>query len=210
MKEAAELTPKGTIRCEKLLNAASEVFLRSGFEKASMQEIIALSGGSLSTVYKVFGNKEGLFRAVLEYKTREFFNDLNQKNSSNNGDLESFLLNIGRGFLELTINEDSVLFYRLIVSEGHRNGAKLGKLFLEFAMGKFVQMISERLELASKQGEIEVEDIELASYQFIHALKDPFLFRLVLGLPVDTSKETTEKALKQLVRMFVKGCSKMS
>ncbi|NLN00077.1 MAG: hypothetical protein GX170_08695, partial [Campylobacteraceae bacterium] len=49
MKNPSNLTAKGLARCEKLLDAAAKVFLHSGFEKASLNEIINISGGSLST-----------------------------------------------------------------------------------------------------------------------------------------------------------------
>lgn len=210
MEKSAKLTPKGMARYEKLLNSAADVFLKSGFEKASMQEIINLSGGSLSTVYKIFGNKEGLFRAVLEFKTTELFEDLDQRGIDDEEDLESFLLIVGKRFLDLTTSDDAVLFHRLIVSEGFRNDAKLGRLFAESAIGDFAQRIATHLKIAQDKGLIEVEDILLASHQFIHALKDPFLFRRVLGVPMEISEEIKEKALHQLVRIFTKGCAKQS
>jgi len=210
LEKSAKLTPKGMARYEKLLNSAADVFLKSGFEKASMQEIINLSGGSLSTVYKIFGNKEGLFRAVLEFKTTELFEDLDQRGIDDEEDLESFLLIVGKRFLDLTTSDDAVLFHRLIVSEGFRNDAKLGRLFAESAIGDFAQRIATHLKIAQDKGLIEVEDILLASHQFIHALKDPFLFRRVLGVPMEISEEIKEKALHQLVRIFTKGCAKQS
>lgn len=208
MKKAAKLTPKGMARYEKLLNVASDVFLKSGFEKASMQEIINTSGGSLSTVYKIFGNKEGLFRAVLEFKTTELFENLEERGIDDEEDLETFLLTVGERFLNLTTSDDAVLFHRLIVAEGYRNDGKLGKLFVESAIGSFAQMIAQHLQLAKEKGLIDVDDVLLASHQFIHALKDPFLFRRVLGVSMDASEEAKNKALKQLVQIFTKGCAK--
>ena len=210
LEKCAKLTPKGVLRYEKLLNSAADLFLKSGFEKASMQEIVNLSGGSLSTIYKIFGNKEGLFRAVLEFKTTKLFEDLDQRGIDDEEDLESFLLIVGKRFLDLTTSDDAVLFHRLIVSEGFRNDAKLGRLFAESAIGDFAKRIATHLKIAQDKGLIEVEDILLASHQFIHALKDPFLFRRVLGVPVEISEEIKEKALRQLVRIFTKGCAKQS
>lgn len=208
MKQAAKLTPKGMARYEKLLDAACEVFLRSGFEKASMQEIISLSGGSLSTVYKIFGNKEGLFCTVLEYKSRELFENLDEVDIDDEGGLENFLLTVGAKFLNLTTSEDAVLFHRLIVSEGFRDDGKLGKLVMESVFDDFTHMLARHLQIAQDKGLIEVDDILLASYQFIHALKDPFLFRRVLGVEIDMSQEAKNRALRQLVRIFTKGCAK--
>lgn len=207
MKNPSNLTAKGLARCEKLLDAAGKVFLHSGFEKASLNEIINISGGSLSTIYKVFGNKEGLFKAFLEYKSSEIFEDLS-KNLEKERDLEKFLYKIGEKFLSLVVTDEAILFHRLIIAEGYRNDAKLGNMFVKSAAGFWAQAISERLIEAKKRDEIEVEDPLLASYQFLDAIKGPFLFHLVLGVKVDSSKEAQERALRQLVKIFMKGFAK--
>lgn len=209
MRNPVKLTAKGMVRYEKLLDAAASVFLKLGFEKASMNEIINISGGSLSTIYKIFGNKEGLFRAVLEYKTREIFKDLSVDGIEKEGDLEGFLCTVGGRLLTLTTTDEAVLFHRLIIAEGYRNDAKWGRMFVESAAGVSAQMIAERLDSAKAKGLIDVENTLLASHQFIDALKGPFLFHRVLGVHIDTSKETQERALRQLVRIFVRGCAKV-
>ena len=52
-----------------ILNAAAEVFLRSGFLGASMDEIASLSDVSKQTVYKHFGSKEALFVQAVSAMT---------------------------------------------------------------------------------------------------------------------------------------------
>src|SRR3546814_7792021 len=52
-------------RREKILQAATEVFFKSGFAGASIDEVIAKVGGSKRTIYDYFGNKEELFAAIV-------------------------------------------------------------------------------------------------------------------------------------------------
>ncbi len=52
-------------RREKILDAAENVFARSGFEGASIRDIVLEAGVNLATVYYHFGSKEGLMEAVL-------------------------------------------------------------------------------------------------------------------------------------------------
>ena len=205
METSTSLTPKGMVRYKKLLEAAGEVFLEEGFEKAGMNQIIQRSGGSLSTVYKIFGNKEGLFAAVLEYKMALIFEGIEQKIALGEEDLSGFLMAVGSEFLDLVSTQDAVLFHRLIISEGHRDNGKLGKLFLDHAGDKIATLITLRLDAAKAQGKIRVQDTNLASHQFLHALKDPFLFRRVLGVEIDISPEAKARALAQLVGIFCKG-----
>ncbi len=50
-----------------ILDAALGVFRRSGFAKATMDEIAELAGCTRGTVYLHFGTKEGLLVAVVEH-----------------------------------------------------------------------------------------------------------------------------------------------
>ncbi len=48
-----------------IVAAARDLFIKNGFEQTTLAEIVNRSGGSLSTVYKLFGNKDGLLEAVV-------------------------------------------------------------------------------------------------------------------------------------------------
>lgn len=52
-------------RREAFLQAARELFTEKGYEHTSLAEVVERAGGSLATLYKLFGNKEGLLDAVL-------------------------------------------------------------------------------------------------------------------------------------------------
>src|ERR1035438_5365415 len=54
----------------RLLDAAEEVFVRDGFEGAQLDEIAAAAGRSKGSVYTHFKNKEDLFLALFEHRTR--------------------------------------------------------------------------------------------------------------------------------------------
>lgn len=62
-------------RRRAILDAAEHLFTQHGVAKVTLGAIVARSGGSLSTVYDMFGNKDGLLRAVLERHRREHFAD---------------------------------------------------------------------------------------------------------------------------------------
>lgn len=45
--------------------AARHFFVEQGYERTTLAEIVTRAGGSLATVYKLFGNKDGLLEAVI-------------------------------------------------------------------------------------------------------------------------------------------------
>ena len=56
----------------RLLDAAEEVFVRDGFEGAQLDEIAAAAGRSKGSVYTHFKNKEDLFLALFEHRTKSY------------------------------------------------------------------------------------------------------------------------------------------
>ena len=62
----------------RILQAAEEVFSQHGYEKATLDEIIALADVGKGTVYKYFGNKEHLFYKLVADKNVPFLKKLHQ------------------------------------------------------------------------------------------------------------------------------------
>jgi len=56
----------------RLLEAAEEVFVRDGFQGAQLDGIAAMAGRSKGAVYTHFKNKEDLFLALFEHRTRSY------------------------------------------------------------------------------------------------------------------------------------------
>lgn len=54
-----------------LLEAAEQIFVRDGYEKAQVAEIAAAAGRTKGSVYAHFSNKEDLFLALFEERTAQ-------------------------------------------------------------------------------------------------------------------------------------------
>lgn len=65
-------TGRAKVRVDRFLEVAIEVFLEKGYRNARLSDIVARAGGSLSTLYNAFGDKEGLMHAVMEQSIRSF------------------------------------------------------------------------------------------------------------------------------------------
>lgn len=73
------LPPRERVRAfrkQLILEAAETVFAAHGFEGASVEEIASGADVAIATLYKVFGNKEALFAALIEYRQDEFLLDV--------------------------------------------------------------------------------------------------------------------------------------
>lgn len=52
-------------RRDCFVKAACTLFIEDGYENTTLADVVARAGGSLATLYKLFGNKEGLLMAVI-------------------------------------------------------------------------------------------------------------------------------------------------
>jgi AcrR family transcriptional regulator len=52
-------------RRRAFIEAARALFIEQGYERTTLGSIVELAGGSLATLYKLFGNKDGLLEAVV-------------------------------------------------------------------------------------------------------------------------------------------------
>src|SRR3546814_11332213 len=61
-----ELCKRGELRTERFLDAAMDAFIEKGYRRASPSEIVRQAGGPMSTLYRAFGDKEGLAHAIIQ------------------------------------------------------------------------------------------------------------------------------------------------
>src|SRR5690554_7118599 len=57
---------RGRERLARILDAATELFLRDGYGATSIDSILEVAGGSKATLYNYFPTKDDLFRAVID------------------------------------------------------------------------------------------------------------------------------------------------
>jgi len=110
---------RGVARRHAFLQGAREVFLEQGYEAASVNDVVRLAGGSLATLYAQFGNKEGLFLAVVQDQHERVMAAMTPE-CVDHLPLEKGLQAIGEQFMRAVLARDSLAFFRLLVGEGRK------------------------------------------------------------------------------------------
>ncbi len=116
---------------KRILQAAEEVFSRHGYEKATLDEIIALADVGKGTVYKYFGNKEQLFYKLVADKNAPFVKRLAQAVAGE----DSFEEKLKRYFKEMVaFYVANSTLWQIICFEmlGNCNGYRVEKIEGEF------------------------------------------------------------------------------
>lgn len=110
---------RGSARKQAFLNAAREVFLENGYEDASVNDIVRKAGGSLATLYGQFGNKEGLFLAILKEQHERLLAVMTPAQIDHLV-LEEGLQAIGEQYLRGLLSRENLGFFRLLIAEGRK------------------------------------------------------------------------------------------
>src|SRR3984885_16298005 len=97
---------------ERILNAARKIFLRRGFEGASIDEIAVAARAGKPTIYARFGDKRALFTAVV---TRDVLSRIAQFNTMvpTGGTIEQRLAHVGVALLHWTLENEKMALMRL-------------------------------------------------------------------------------------------------
>lgn len=190
-------------RREALLEAAAEVFFEQGYAAASIDAIIERAGGSKRNIYSEFGNKEGLFAAIVTGNADEALSSLPIDNVKES-DLGETLTVFGRHLLRLYMSPTVVGIYRLAVTEAHRF-PDLAKAFYEQGPGRTTIRLAQILEAAQKRGEIRMVDCRQLADRFIGMLRDNLHLQVVLGLRQPPSDKEAQTAVSSAVDLFLNG-----
>lgn len=74
---------------QHIFEAAEQVFAERGFESARVQEISAVAGLSMGTIYAIFPGKTELYRAILEERGQELLGLVRAVTSRQDGPRET-------------------------------------------------------------------------------------------------------------------------
>jgi AcrR family transcriptional regulator len=119
MSSPVRSSDRGVARRQAFLQGARKVFLEQGYEAASVNDVVRIAGGSLATLYAQFGNKEGLFLAVVQDQHERIMAAMTPE-CVDHLPLEQGLQAIGEQFLRAMLERECLAFFRLVVGEGRK------------------------------------------------------------------------------------------
>ena len=199
-------TPAQQQRREAILLAAADMFFERGYAATSVDAILAKVGGSKRSIYAEFGNKEGLFTALVSHPARYALSALEEQDAGYGKDIEQHLLIFGRRLMDIYFSPALLGIFRAIMAEGARF-PELTRSFYEQGPAHAAIRLSEVLNAAASRNEIAVDDGIMAASHFIGMLRDNLHLSVVLGLRPVPSEAETEKHVVSAVQIFLRGLS---
>lgn len=177
----------GDRRREAMLQAAYSLFMERGYESVSVDDIIRVAGGSKATLYKSFGNKEGILRAVVEALADEMLREFNVEFPSGRTVRES-LLHIGTTLADLALSENAVNQHRHAAAHAHAFPG-VAKLWFENGPRRSLHGIAAFLERETAAGRLRIDDPVRAAWLFGGMILFKNNMKLLVGLAPDKKSE---------------------
>lgn len=186
-----------------MLDAAWAVLQEKGCEAATVNDIIALSGGSRTTLYKAFGGKDGLFEAAVKERCADFGESM-QMMLDERSDPHAALTALATAFLEKMHLPESLRVMAIFCAEGGRF-PQLIEVFLQHGPRQLGGRIARYLEQAAREGKLRVQDPELSADMFLSMLQGQWVYRIVPHLLPQPSREELLHRAEATVTIFLDG-----
>ena len=184
-----------------ILEAATELFLRAGHKAVNINKLVKETGGSKETVYKYFGNKDGLILAIIENELLEatkYLDDLEFEHM----ELRQGLEYIGISILD-TITTERFLSFHFLVKKEALTKPELGQKFYEHLSARSYKMLANYFKIFTDKGELKnIQPKRLANYFWAMMLHNLYLkleFQAISGI----SKNQIRRHVKRTVDDFL-------
>ena len=185
-------------RCA-IIAAATSVFVRDGFTGASIDAIAEEAGASRQTIYNQIGDKEKLFaevvRGITERSSAVMVSTLAtfpDRPADIAQELVEFAVRLTRNCI---CDSDGRALRKLIENEGSRY-PELFETWKDYGPGKNWPAISARFARLARDGDIEVDDPDLAARQFMALIG--------ADLPNEPGDKPSDEQLQRAARNGVK------
>lgn len=199
-------TQRGHERCLALLLSANSLFLAHGYDAVSLNDIVQHAGGSKASIYKYFGNKEGLFAAICDYRCQQFIQDICVTFQPEQDELRQYLITTLVNFHQHLLEPENAAFLRLILERTQKN-AQLAAHIHQHGPQMIQATIAKALEYADQQG-ILVCTHPSYSAQFFFGILRNLEWTILMGLTVEKNEQEFNSYIIHCVDLFLAGHQK--
>ncbi|WP_230426457.1 TetR/AcrR family transcriptional regulator [Paragemmobacter aquarius] len=204
MSATVTALPAPTIRrgrkFDQVLDGARRIFLRDGFEGASVDDIAREAGVSKATLYSYFPDKRLLFTEVAKAECSRQATEAAAL-IDDTAPVAEVLRVAGTRIVRFGQSEFGQRMFRMCVAESDRFPA-LGQEFYHSGPLMVRQRLVGYLSKAVARGEIAVDDLDLAADQFAQLCKADLHDRAIFGIN-DAKPRDVTRVVEGAVAMFM-------
>jgi TetR/AcrR family transcriptional repressor of mexJK operon len=160
-----------------IMDAATTLFLRNGYQGTSMDDIAALAAVSKQTVYKNFADKERLFTDIILGITESSDEIIRAMTVALQGaeDVERALTEFARRYITAVLQPHVLQLRRLVIAEADRFPA-LARSYYQRAPERAIVTLASAFQDLAERGLLSLDDPLIAASHFAY---------LILSIPQD-------------------------
>ncbi len=205
--KAATDRPKLDSRTEqliqRLLEAATQLFLEKGYDATSMAEISARAHASKETFYRHFPTKDDLFRAVVIRRAEIIAKDLGTVLDASDPPKKALTV-LGERMLARMITKDTIAFHRLLGMTRDRFPEIL-QLYRTTGPLRIRDAVTEYLKVQIREGRLRKLNPEVAARQFFDLVAAEMIMKASVTGEANITKAAMRQRVKEAVDCFLHG-----
>ncbi len=197
-----------TAKRRQILKGAREIFLRDGFDNASMDDITAAAGVSKGTVYAYFDSKLILFETLIREDRRLNIAKIRgvtpeADSAELNFDVRAALVDLARQVIDVILKPDSIAALRMIIAVAPKF-PHLGAAFFEEGILAGNLKLAGYFESLANSGCLKIENSALAASQFVNLCRGNMAMQCLLNVEPAISPEVVNDNIVAAVDMFLR------
>jgi AcrR family transcriptional regulator len=186
---------------EQVLEGAREVFLRDGFERASVDDIARAAGVSKATIYAYFPDKQLMF---LEVARAECQRQTEAAEAAIGADVpvDRALTIAAERIVAFLMSDFGQRMFCIVVGEGARFPG-LGQEFYDHGPGLIHDRLVHHLGCYVAGGQLRIDDLDLAADQFAQLCKASVFDKLMFNTASPITPADVQRSVRGAVEMFL-------
>lgn len=185
----------------QVLEGARAVFRADGFEGASVDAIARAAGVSKATLYSYFADKRLLFIEVARSECDLQIEEADAVLSDHRG-ARGVLTVAADRMLAFFLSELGRSIFRMFLAESSRF-PELGRAFYESGPKRFRDRMVAYLRRAVEEGELAIEDFELAADQFGKLCEAGLVDEMLFGVRLRVTEAERRRIVEGAVDTFL-------
>lgn len=187
---------------EQIIDGAKAVFMKLGFDAASMNDITREAGVSKGTIYVYFQNKEHLFTAMVA-RERERITTRMRDILEGSEEVEDGLYHFGMSFAAHITSPQVINAMRTVIGVADRMPS-LCRHFFNSPSVNVRTVLDDFIKRHVALGNLRAEDTDLAARQFIDMTSGTFFkFRLFGDIDDVPPRAELDHVVRGAIRVFM-------
>jgi TetR/AcrR family transcriptional regulator, mexJK operon transcriptional repressor len=193
-------------RSDSLIAAATRVFLRDGYESASIDKVAREAGISTRTIYDRFRNKADLLVSVITRLVDRDMATVFATAELDRLEIRQALLTIGETITGRACDPEAAALFRIVCTEARRFPELAEKMRASTKI-RVVNAIATYFRGQIQRGNLSLADPERSAALFMQMACAQLHECLLFGSPEEIAKLDFTAHLEHVVRIFLNGAA---